>query len=166
MSSEKSLDVRRSKSTLVAVFAKANPPLIWNFDLTNQQNFALALQAKGDDWELGVMSPKREFQPVACFPLRKDADEAFLRVGKVLAKGRFGWMVSFVKGLGIVFLVLIALRLTALTLEEFQDYAITRAQLALAVAKASPLSQAAPAPQPQQNGVPLPADEALKPPIP
>lgn len=104
MHARRNLDVRRVGASLVATFAKANPPLIWRFDLERNHSFTLALQGDDNEWELGVTSPKGEFTPVARFPLREDGEEALARVGAVLAKGRLGWVGGFLKTLGIAVL--------------------------------------------------------------
>ena len=90
--SAKAVTTSRTGASLVATFHRANPPLIWRFDLERNHSFTLALQGEESDWELGVTSPKGEFYPIAHFALREDAEEAFNAVSKSLARGPGRWL--------------------------------------------------------------------------
>ena len=168
MTTQKNLDVRRFKSSLVATFAKANPPLIWRFDLERNHSFTLGLQGDEQEWELGVTSPKGEFHPVARFASREDADEAFAAISEALAKPRTSWGATCLKIVGIIAIVYVVFMMFAavqrqapppadsVSMEEEQDSSTP---------PPSPPPPPAP-PPPPPNGVPLPADQVLKPPSP
>ncbi len=66
--------------TLVATFRTSNPPTVWRMDLEKNHSFAVAIQKRSTDWELGVMSPKGEFTVVARFDDRAAVDEAMAEV--------------------------------------------------------------------------------------
>jgi hypothetical protein len=66
--------------TLVATFRSSNPPTVWRMDLEKNHSFAVAIQKRSTDWELGVMSPKGEFTVVARFDDRAAVDEAMAEV--------------------------------------------------------------------------------------
>jgi hypothetical protein len=166
----KKLDVRRVRSSLVATLSKANPPLIWRFDLDRNHSFTLALQGQDNEWELGVTSPKGEFSPIARFPMREDAEEALAAIGGQLAKGRLSWVIGFLKLLGIFALLLfmailgwsILLRMAQPRLAQMQAPQEQGQEVPPAL-----LPDVAPAPSPPpvtKNGIPLPADEVLQPP--
>lgn len=155
-------DVRRVKSSLVATLSKANPPLIWRFDLERNHSFTLALQGQDNEWELGVTSPRGEFNPVARFPLREDAEEALAAIGGELAKGRLRWVGGFLKIIGMLALLLF---IGAVVWSSFLRMSQHRlAQLESQQQVQAP--QRPTGPSATQNGIPLPADEVLKPPPP
>ena len=86
---EKSTEASVTGNSLVATFHKANPPLVWKFDLERNHSFTLALQGEEGDWELGLTSPKGDFYPITHFLTRDDAEEAFRQVNKALAQRTF-----------------------------------------------------------------------------
>ena len=154
----KKTEAKCSGATLIVGFHAANPPLIWRFDLERNHSFTLALQGEDNDWELGVTSPKGDFYPVAHFAAREDAEEAFAKVEKAL---------SFRKGtssaLNKALLVLAAaIVLVVLGVAGFGFYINHAAYSSLnnLSGSATPVMPTVP----QQEGIPLPADEVLKPP--
>jgi hypothetical protein len=66
--------------TLVATFRTSNPPIVWRMDLEKNHSFAVAIQKRDEDWELGVMSPKGDFTVVARFDDRAAVDQAMSEV--------------------------------------------------------------------------------------
>jgi hypothetical protein len=149
-------DVHVAGSTLVATFANANPPLIWKFDLARNHSFTIALHGEdGDDWELGVTSPKGEFYPVARFASREDADEAFFKLQKGLAKSQISLPKRILK---IILLVALGLGAFILLLNILRSYAIHSA-LESNFAR-MPSAQMAPAAI--KEGVPQSADDVLQ----
>ena len=172
MSSRKSLDVRCVDSSLIATFSKANPPLIWRFDIERNHSFTLAMQGQDNEWELGVTSVKGEFHPVARFPVREDAEEAFEEVSAVLAKGGGHWILGLLKNLGILVLLFILAILATNLIVGSMSHPAANPQMqtqgadpndAVPHYKLPPESMDAPA---SKNGVPLSADDVLKPPSP
>ena len=158
LESSKPVDVRRTEGALVAAFHRADPPLVWRFDLERNHSFSLALQGEDGDWELGLTSQKGEFYPVARFTTREDAEDAFAGVEKVLAKGRHSALRGALKIAGIVTVAALALA-TAFTL--MVTYNVMH--LASHYPGAETQAQGA-APPAMKNGVPLPADQYLRPP--
>jgi cbb3-type cytochrome oxidase subunit 3 len=159
----KKLDVRRVKSSLVATLSKANPPLIWRFDLERNHSFTLALQGQDNEWELGVTSPRGEFNPVARFPLREDAEEALAAIGRELAKGRLRWVGCLLKAIGVLALLFfIAVLVWSIVLRTSQN---RLTQLDTPPEQAQAGSEPVSPPPPEvKNGIPLPADQVLQPP--
>jgi hypothetical protein len=152
LSNKKPVEVKRVGDTLVAVFRNSNPSLVWKFDLARNHSFTVALQGDEGDLELGVTSPKGEFYPIARFNAREDADLAFAAVQKVLMKRKCGWLGCLLKWAGgLVLLLLIAL-LIGIYLAGYRGPKIF---------STGPASTAAPE---IRNGVPLPADQVLRPP--
>jgi hypothetical protein len=168
--SKDGVDVRLVRSSLVASFAKATPPLVWNFDLKQTPSFTLALQGDdGDEWELGVMSLSGDFSPVARFPVREDAEEALAAVSAALANGRFGWVVGTLRILGLIVLGLLIVQfglsaLVGLMHRGPQRPFVERDMMGAPPQPIAPSSL--PLTSPPPNGVPLPADEVLQPPSP
>jgi hypothetical protein len=85
--------------SLVASFRTSNPPTVWCLDLEKNHSFALAIQKRVEDWELGVMSPKGEFTVVARFDDRREVDRALASVEKAMfanpyATGAKVWRIS------------------------------------------------------------------------
>ena len=78
----RSPDVRARvvEHSLVTSFRSSNPPTVWRMDLEKNHSFAVAIQKKEQDWELGVMSPKGDFTVVARFHERADVDAAMSEV--------------------------------------------------------------------------------------
>lgn len=133
--------------TLVAAFHNSQPELIWTFDLERNHSFALAMQGEEGDFELGVTSVKGEFFPVARFPSREDADEAFIAVRQILMKSRRpGWLRALAIAAGVVIAVFVAIVLVSIYAGP------VRHVLASGSATVIP------------SGVPLPADQVLRPP--
>ena len=150
----KAVTIRRAGTSLVATFHRANPPLIWRFDLERNHSFTLALQGEEGEWELGVTSAKGEFYPIARFASREDADEAFAATSKALMKSPCRWMVLKVLGLVVVVIFAVILLFGVL---------IGRSVMMMA-------GHMLPAGFPQieapvlKSGVPEPADSLLQPP--
>jgi len=152
-SNKKPVEVKQVGQTLVAVFRTSNPGLVWKFDLVRNHSFTLALQGDEGDFELGITSPRGEFYPIARFGAREDADEAFAAVQKVLLKKKRGWLGCLLKWVGgLVVLLLIAILAIGIFLAVYRGQTISSLW---------PSSAAAPE---IRNGVPLPADQVLRPP--
>lgn len=152
-----SVTVKYVGSTLVAVFNKAEPPLVWNFDLDKNGQFSLSLQGEDKKWQIGVTSLKGEFNPIACFPRHEDALEAFTLVQKILMKGhRSSWTVQGLLSQAFVSAVVVMFMFGMLV--GFLHY--ERMKIASHMIKASANGHS----MEMENGIPLPADEVLKPP--
>jgi hypothetical protein len=142
---------------LTVGFHSAHPPLIWRFDLERNHSFTLSLQGEEGDWELGITSPKGDFYGVAHFATRDDAEEALLTVEKTLSRRKGGS--SILKALlAVVVAVIVVVGAVAL-------FATFISHSARPVVSTAIMPSAAPAPV-VQDGIPLPADEVLKPPAP
>ena len=150
---KKPVEAKRVGAALVAAFRAAQPRLVWRFDLEKNHSFSVALEGEEGAWELGVTSPKGEFYPVARFPDREDADEAFAALQRALMKGKSGFLGAMLKGLGFLALVFVL----ALVMTGF---AVSR--LGLLNAAATPAAAAVQLPP--RPGMPLPADQVLRPP--
>jgi hypothetical protein len=155
----KKTEAKCSGAMLTVGFHAANPPLIWRFDLERNHSFTLALQGEDGDWELGVTSPKGDFYPVVHFAAREDAEEAFAKVEKAL---------SFRKGassaIGKALLMLVgAIMLVAVGVLAFGMY-VNHLGHETVSGLATPITPPVTMTAPQQEGIPLPADEVLKPP--
>ena len=169
--SGKSVEARRVGTSLVAAFHKANPPLIWRFDLARNHSFTLVLRKSGDQWILGLAPGENEFHPVACFASHAEAEEAFVTVEKILATSPYAWVrttlkfFGFVAGGGGVCALLFLLCLWGLEVIRGLETTHTTNQAFIDGSPISPSqppkSAAAPVAKP---GIPLPADEYLKPP--
>src|ERR1700722_5446352 len=109
--SKKSVDAKRVGASLVAAFHKANPPLVWRFDLERNHSFSLALQGREGDWQLGLNSPSNDVQVVARFASRPDAEQAFAETEKILAQGKSLWTSAAMRILGVIALLLMILLL-------------------------------------------------------
>src|ERR1700722_15946366 len=101
------VEARRIGNAVVAAFHKANPPLVWRFDLERNHSFSLALQGAEGDWQLGLTSSEKEFQAIAHFAERTDAERAFTETEKILAQGKSLWATVAMKILGVIALVLV-----------------------------------------------------------
>ena len=145
---------------LTVGFPTANPPLIWRFDLERNHSFTLSLQGEEGDWELGVTSPKGDFYPVAHFVAREEADDALAKVGKALAQKRntassinTGSLV--VKTLTVTGIVIVCVMVVVVSFGLYiKNSYSSRARHGLVVPQVSQ----------QEEGVPLAADDVLKPP--
>lgn len=143
--------VKYAGPNLVAAFPAADPPLVWTFDLERNHSFTIALQGEEGDWELGLTSPKGEFYPVAHFRAREDADEALAKVQKVLMTRRFSVWMALARFVGC-FLLLAFLLLMA-------GYFLVSSHI-----KGAGLIPSAAPPVKMEDGVPMPADQVLRPP--
>jgi predicted nucleic acid-binding Zn ribbon protein len=153
MSSKKSVTVRQVGHTLVAAYDNANPPLIWKFDLERNHSFSLAMKGTDNGWELGVTSAKDEFHPVARFRSRDEAEEAFSKTQKALMGGKDNRWRTIAIGL----IVVLALMLVVVVLPLMGAVHNLNGK----VHAASSTSSAEPE---MKDGVPLDADQVLKPP--
>lgn len=138
-------------NTLVATFRNSNPNLIWKFDLERNHSFTVALQGDEGDFELGMTSLKGEFYPIARFASREDADEAFSAVQKILMKRRQGRLKAlFVWVCGLALMILVVMMVGRYVINSFSS--------------GSPPSALSASVPKIRNGVPLPADQVLRPP--
>ena len=150
----KRTEVTCNGQMLTVHFSTATPSLIWRFDLERNHSFTLSLQGEEGDWELGVTSPQGDFYPVAHFAAREDAEEAMIKVGKSLSRTSKGAgsgsrmlraLLIFCVLVGCVVLVVIGVGFWA--------------------GHPSPQLSSALSPSPMvQEGVPMSADDVLKPP--
>jgi hypothetical protein len=150
----KAVTIRRAGTSLVSTFHRANPPLIWRFDLERNHSFTLALQGEEGEWELGVTSAKGEFYPIARFASREDADEAFAATSKALMKSPCRWMVLKVLGLVVVVIFAVILLFGVLIGRSVMMMAGHMLPTGLPQIEAPVL----------KSGVPEPADSVLQPP--
>lgn len=155
-------DVRRVGSSLIATFNKANPPLVWRFDLDRNHSFTFALQGQDHEWELGVTSVKGEFHPVARFPVREDAEEAFASISRILARNS-GGAGGVLKTLGILLLLFVTAAGVTTLVTRWLHRPVEPDVSELQVPGADSAADTVPT---SQNGVPLSADDVLKPPAP
>lgn len=176
MFEKKSVQVKKVGNNLVASFHKANPPLIWNFDLDRNHSFSLALQGDEGDWDLGVTSPKGEFFSIAHFLEREDAEESFAKVEKILMKRRgrsvFGPILKYtvlLAGIAVVVFAILAFLIGPRTPGGLSSSMGSMGRMAApsgypqprGAYQPSPVATPA-APQEIPRGVPVPADEALQ----
>jgi hypothetical protein len=163
------VEAKRIGTSLVAAFHRANPPLVWRFDLERNHSFSLALQGDEGEWELGLTSPKGDFQPVARFAVREDAEVAFIKVERILSKRDIAWFKLALKIVAvIVLLIAIAIPLSFFKIQwgsSQKSDTITSMTPSAAAPYAGmpegamPPQQPAPPPKP---GVPVSADDFLK----
>lgn len=155
---KKSVVAKMVGSTLVASFQNANPPLIWKFDLQRNHSFTLVLQGEDGDWELGLNSPRGDFYPIVHFYAREDADEAFVKVQKILMKKRSspGW--RFVKWTLGILLTGFVLFMTYGFLLNFMGYTPEGIMSSGFTQPKVPSTNSPKVPM----GVPVPADQLLQ----
>jgi hypothetical protein len=151
----KKTEAKCNGSMLTVGFHNANPPLIWRFDLERNHSFTLALQGEDSDWELGVTSPKGDFYPVVHFAAREDAEEAFGKVEKALSVKKAAKSV-LAKAFSILLGVIILIGLGFGLFVFIMSHKFGGAQTAQ--------TMTGPAPADIREGIPLPADDVLKPP--
>jgi len=149
----KKTEAKCNGAMLTVGFHAANPPLIWRFDLERNHSFTLALQGEDGDWELGVTSPKGDFYPVVHFIAREDAEEAFAKVEKVLGKRSTVWGAV---GKAILYVAAVAV-IIVVGVSSYGLYVTHHASSPI-----GGVSSAAPVAMP--SGVPVTADDVLKPP--
>ena len=157
----KPVEARRIGSTLVVAFRMSQPRLVWRFDLEKNHSFSLALEGEEGAWELGVNSPKGEFYPVARFAAREDADQAFAAVQRAMMRKNgnwFGWLLKAIGALALFFVL--AAGVAIFFIDRLGFMSIAHNPYA-AMGMAAPAAAPAAAPP---DGVPLPADQVLRPP--
>jgi hypothetical protein len=147
----KKTEAKCNGSMLTVGFHSANPPLIWRFDLERNHSFTLALQGEEGDWELGITTPKGDFYPVVHFVAREDAEEAFNKVEKILAKNR-GVGPLIAKALMTVALVAVAIAAFVFLFGAFVNRAPSFTSSAITPSSGPAVIE----------GIPLSADDVLK----
>jgi hypothetical protein len=166
---KKSIKVKLVGTDLVAAFDSAEPALVWKFDLARNHSFTVALQGEEGDWELGVTSPKGDFYPVAHFLAREDAEEALHKIHKVLVKKQrskyVGCLTLFV---GFIVLLLILIFVGGSLIQRVLlpiSQTMSLPDMGESFSSVSPFTNAPSSAPPEiPNGVPLSADDVLKPP--
>ena len=167
--STKAIDIKLVGPNLVAAFHRAQPPLVWRFDLERNHSFTIALQGDEGDWEIGITSAKGEFYPIVHFTAREDAEEALTSVQKILMKRKGSKLWCALK----MFLLLIVLCIILLGggLALFIRAPFLSASLPSVMMRPPAPTMVAPPPAVQPmpapafpSGIPLPADDVLKPP--
>lgn len=158
---KKPVEAQVNGQSLTVAFRKANPPMIWRFDLERNHSFTLAIQGEEGDWELGVTSPKGDFFAVTRFLDKEAADEAFNNVQKALTRHKSSWR----KWLGrsvIALVLLIILGIVGFFAMTFYSFnSMTSAATNLGTMH-NLGQQAYPAMQETYDGSPMPADQALQ----
>jgi hypothetical protein len=149
MNSSKPVTAKISGSTLVVAFKESSPPLVWKFDLDRNHNFTVALQGEDNDLQLGVNSPRGEFQPIAHFTDRDAAEDAFEDLQKILMTRRQSPLRTILTWVGaavVLFLVVIAILRIGVVMRNGGGY-----------------TNSAEPPE-IKPGVAMPADQVLRPP--
>jgi hypothetical protein len=163
LTSKKSVEAKCVGASLVAAFHNAEPPLVWRFDLRQNHSFTLALQGEDGAWVLGLAFPNGDFHTVARFATREDAGKAFAVIEKILAKNKHVWLDYLLKFFGVVFLiaalVFAGMVVRNLILRSSENPATAGNAAPAASSYVSPNR-----PPEIKSGVPLPADEFLRPP--
>jgi hypothetical protein len=141
---------------LVASFRDSNPPTVWRMDLEKNHSFAVAIQGREGDWELGIMSPRGEFTVVARFVTRGEVDVAFDGIQKVLLSAPNSFRRKLLRAAVLTATVvgIIVLGVAIITLVPTGSTVTTSAPQVMS-------APAVPA-VPIQSGIPLPADEVLR----
>jgi len=152
----KKTEAKCNGDMLTVGFHGANPPLIWRFDLERNHSFTLSLQGEEGDWELGITTPKGDFYPVVHFVAHEDAEEAFIKVEKILAK-RKGTASLIAKALLAVAALALLVVGGVLLFGFYVGHRTSPILSSTTVAPTTPPSQI-------KEGVPLSADDVLKPP--
>ena len=164
---------------LVVGMHKADPVVLWRYDLKSNPGFGLSLTAHGNGWGISVIAANsaatQQEGPIAVFPKKEDAEEAFRAIQSCLMRGK-------PKLWGVVLIVLCLVVLAAggylgLTGRISQLFAIAQQLQQLPLASANPSlatmpgTGAALSPMPafvpavtQIDGEPQNADEVLRPP--
>lgn len=169
MASRNELNVRRVGPSLIASFGKANPPLVWRFDLDRNHSFTLAMQGQDNEWELGVTSTRGDFHSIARFPVREDAEEALSAVSGMLSRGRYAMVWKFLRTLSLVVALFVA---GFVVMQLLRNYTASPASVADVAVPPPPVADMAPpAPQPETPpspvGVTVPVQEQESaPPVP
>ncbi len=140
-------------SQLVVAFRATTVPLVWQFDLEKNHSFALVIQGRESAWDFGVIDLKGDFHPVARFNDYADAEDALNAMERSLMKRRvhsrwryLGWVLAIII---LVFALMTGMSSINSTVERSTN-------LTSATSTA--------APDKMQNGVPVTADDVLKPP--
>ena len=147
---------RNQSPCLVATFRASAPPLLWQFDLEKNQSFTLGLQGVEGAWDFGVTLPRGEFQPVARFVSREDAEQAREIVRRALMKRPIeikAWLKAVVSLAALAVVLFIALLLTG------QGRSVPR----MATSVSTQVEESSGTGEPKY-GVPQSADDVLKPP--
>ena len=159
------VEARRIGATLVATFHRANPPLIWRFDLDRNHSFTLALQGEEGEWELGLTSIKGEFYPVARFAEHEDAEASFTLIGDIMATADRPWWGSVFKGIGLAFTMLLVVMIGFGIMVGRDVIKGLHPGTPVAETRIGPADSASPtAPAAIKSGVPQAADDVLTPP--
>jgi hypothetical protein len=146
---------------LIASFRDSNPPTVWRMDLEKNHSFAVAIQGREGDWELGIMSPRGEFTVVARFASRAEIDGAFAAVQKALMSPPNSLLAKLKRVALVTATIVLVLIAGAKLLDTLPSSRTTVALTPQPSQMAAPAAPAAPA-VPIQSGIPLPADEVLK----
>lgn len=160
--------------TLVATFRTSNPPTVWRMDLEKNHSFAVAIQKRANDWELGVMSPKGDFTVVARFDDRASVDQAMSEVEAAMfsnpnSTGIKVWRVSAMTAAMVALIIVGYLMLMWLGPNNspaiVSPVAINAARAPVPVMAApsvtTPAAPASPALNTSRGGVPIDADSVL-----
>ena len=164
LDSKHPVEAKRIGTAIIAAFHRANPPLVWRFDLQHNHSLSLALQGDEGEWELGLTSPKGEFHPIARFVMREDAEQAFLSIERILSKTQTNW---FRLGLKII-ATLLMVGLIALLASVFSYGHKISSDISHATDSLNPTSMGSPnypvaAPVvPSKPGTPVPADDFFR----
>ena len=154
----KRTEVKCDRGGMLTVgFHNAEPRMVWRFDMKQTPSFSLAMQGDDNGWELGMTSANGVFAPIAHFDQRDDADEAFAKVEQALTRGA-GWGRAVFRGLMAVAALAIIIAATVIGFGAYQ----LRQQAAATMPAAQPMTT-----EPTlKSGVPMSADDVLKPPSP
>jgi len=156
--------VRASTSPCIVVsFHKSDPHVVWQFDLGKNPNFTIMLRDGERGCNFGVTSPEGIFTPVAHFATREDAENAYAAVHKALMKQGCCGISS---GWGRLALILVGLFLLFVLFASIVHRTSSTGK-GNAAPTAAPVAEEAKKPRAPavfKPGIPLPADDVLKPP--
>lgn len=86
-----SIYASRSETSAVFAFHKAEPPLVWRYDLTRDPTVTLTLHEHAKGVEVGFLRENGGFVRIVDFPEREYAEEALYKIANVIGAPFIRW---------------------------------------------------------------------------
>jgi hypothetical protein len=148
---------RGDADVLVAAFQASLQPCVWHFNLAQNPDFSLQVIEQEGAWSLGFIAPQKPFVSVAQFVTRDEADAAFTAARRALMTRRHRPL----RARWIVVLALVFLAFTLWPHGKAAVDAVVGDKLTSSIQQ--PLSTKS-VQDKLEEGMPVSADDVLKPP--
>lgn len=154
---------RQSGHCIVASFVESSSPVICQIGLGGGQDIIISLREDNEIWTIGTIDKSGAFKAIAKFDNVKDAEDAYASLQKAVLKGKSFLQTNIGRWLASILIAFILLLLVDSVFNIVAEVKSVGSSKIQQTEQTTTSSDQMASPE-QKVGVPIPADEVLKPP--